>query len=248
MTLTSKPLAAIILVFLFGGIAFSALMGWWSTESSRQPARFTAGEYAGQADPNDIRGSYTFGDIAASFAVTPEVLAQAFGITGVEPASFAVKDLESLYADNTYEIGTASVRLFIAFYTGLPFDTTEQDIYLPQSATGILLAQGNLSPEQVSYLESHTVQVDMAVPGIGPEASPVQQESPVTSESAYTIKGKTTFGELVTWGVPQEVIEGILGAPIPNTAMTVKDYASANGLDFGTLKQALQFEVDKVIP
>jgi hypothetical protein len=35
---------------------------------------------------------------------------------------------------------------------------------------------------------------------------------------------------------------------MPDPAMTVKDYASAHGLSFETLKPALQAEVDKVKP
>jgi hypothetical protein len=35
---------------------------------------------------------------------------------------------------------------------------------------------------------------------------------------------------------------------MPDPAMTVKDFASANGLSFETLKPALQTEVDKVKP
>jgi hypothetical protein len=62
------------------------------------------------------------------------------------------------------------------------------------------------------------------------------------------VKGKTTFGELLAWGVPQEIIEGIIGAPMPDPAMILKDYASANGMSFETLKPALQAEVDKVKP
>ncbi|HET9909566.1 MAG TPA: hypothetical protein VFQ23_23160, partial [Anaerolineales bacterium] len=137
MTLTSKSLAVIVLAMVFGGIAFSSVMGWWATESTKQPVTFADGEFAGQADPADIRGSYTFSDIANSFDVTPEVLAQAFGITESDPAAFAVKELEAIYLDSGFEIGTASVRLFVAFYSGLPFDTTEQEIYMPQSATDI---------------------------------------------------------------------------------------------------------------
>jgi hypothetical protein len=62
------------------------------------------------------------------------------------------------------------------------------------------------------------------------------------------VKGKTTFGELLAWGVPQEIIEGIIGASMPDPAMILKDYASANGMSFETLKPALQAEVDKVKP
>ena len=115
MTLTSRPLALIVLVMLLGGIAISSAMGWWATESTKVPVTFSEGEFAGQADPADIRGSYTFGDIANSFAVTPEVLAQAFGVTEGDPAAFAVKKLEALYLDSGFVIGTASVRMFVAF-------------------------------------------------------------------------------------------------------------------------------------
>jgi hypothetical protein len=241
MTLASRPLAIIIFVFLLGGIAFSSVMGWWVTESTKVPVTFLEGEFAGQANPVDIRGSYTFGDIAKSFDVTPEILAQAFGITGTEPAAFAIKELETIYLDSGFEIGTASVRLFVAYYTGLPFDTTGQEIYMAQPATDILLAKGNLTAEQIAYLEKYTV--DIGIPTLNTEPAIVS----ATSEE-YIVKGKTTFGELITWGVPQAVIEALINSPMPDSATTVKDYASANGLAFETLKPALQAEVDKVKP
>ena len=246
MNLTSKPLAIIVMVLMFGGIFFSSAMGWWATESTKEPVTFTDGEFAGEANPADIRGSYTFSDIANSFDVTPEVLAQAFGITEGDPAVFAVKELEVIYADSGFEIGTASVRLFVAYYVGLPFDTTDLEIYMPQSATDILLAKGNLSPEQIAYLEQFTVSVDVMAPAVEPVAETTHV--PAESSTGYMVKGKTTFGELITWGVPQETIEGLIGMSMPDPAMSVKDFASANGLDFETLKPALQAEVDKVKP
>jgi hypothetical protein len=250
MTLTSRPLAVIVLVMLFGGIFFSSAMGWWATESTKEPVTFTEGEFAGQANPADIRGSYTFGDIANSFDVTPEVLAQAFGIPEGDPAVFAVKDLEAIYLNSGFEIGTASVRLFVAYYTGLPFDTTGQEITMPKSAADILLAKDNLSFEQIAYLEKYTVAVDAPLPMEEPvvESTPVPAESTSAASEDYIIKGKTIFGELVAWGVPKAAIEQIIGAPMPDPAMKVKDYATANGLDFETLKTALQAEVDKVKP
>ncbi|MCE9645167.1 MAG: hypothetical protein K8S20_04135 [Chloroflexi bacterium] len=250
MTLTSKPLALIVLVMLLGGIAFSSSMGWWTTESSKQPATFEEGEFAGQANPADIRGSYTFGDIAGSFAVTPEVLAQAFGVTGEDSSAFAIKELEAIYLESGYEIGTASVRLFVAYYTGLPFETADQDIYLPRSATDILLSLGDLTPEQIGYLEKYTIPTGITAatlePAVGLSPLPVDSSAPASTE--YSVKGKTTFGELLSWGVSLEIIEGIIGAPMPDPAMTVKDFASAGGLDFETLRPALQMEVDKVKP
>lgn len=250
MTLTSRFLAVIVLVMFLGGIALSSAMGWWSTESTKVPVTFSEGEFAGQADPADIRGSYTFGDIANSFEVTSEVLAQAFGITEGDPAAFAVKELEAIYLDSGFEIGTASVRLFVASYSGLPFDTTDQEIYMPQSATDILLARGTLTDEQITYLQIHTVNVRESAPAAEPalESSPIPAEAPSATSEEYTVKGKTTFGELITWGMPQEIIEQLIGAPMPDPAMTMKEYASAKGLDFEALKPALQVEIDKVKP
>lgn len=252
MNLTSKPLAIIILILMLGGISFSSVMGWWATESTKQPATFTEGEFAGMANPADIRGSYTFGDINNSFNIDPQILTQAFGIVTDNPAAFAVKDLEAIYLDSGFEIGTASIRLFVAYYNGLPFDTTGQEIYLPQSATDILLARGSLSPEQLAYLEAFTVKGgDVSAPAV---EAPVTESTPavVVTQSAaseeYIVKGKTIFGDLITWGVSQETIESIIGAPMPDPAMKVKDYAAANGLDFETIKTALQAEVDKVKP
>ncbi|MEO8356711.1 MAG: hypothetical protein ABI621_12410 [Chloroflexota bacterium] len=248
MTVTSKPMAVIVFIMLFGGISFSSLMGWWATESTKEPVIFTEGEFAGQANPVDIRGSYTFGDIANSFDVTSEILAQAFGISVEDPAAFAVKELEAIYLDSGFEIGTASIRMFVAHYSGLPFDTTGQEIYMPQPATDILLAKENLSPEQIAYLEAHTVTVGESAPAEVPAVNAVPGETSSTTSEEYTIKGKTIFGDLITWGVPQATMEQLIGAPMPDPAMKVKDYASANGLDFETLKTALQAEVDKVKP
>ncbi len=165
MTITSKSLTIIIFVTIFGGIALASAMGWWATESSKVPVAFAEGEFAGQANPADIRGSYTFGDISNSFDVAPAVLAQAFGVQTDDPAAFAVKDLEALYGNTDFEIGTTSVRLFVAYYTGLPFDTSGQEIYLPRSATEILVAKNNLTPEQLAYLEKYTVGCRDSEPG-----------------------------------------------------------------------------------
>jgi hypothetical protein len=234
---------------MFGGISFSDALGWWQTESSKVPATFTEGEFAGQAKPADIRGSYTFNDIANSFHVPPEILAQAFQVTTEYPSSFAVKDLESLYLASTVEIGTSSVRLFVAYYMNLPFDTTGQDIFLPRPAAELLLETERLTDPQLAYIQTHTVDVtptsSMDVEP-APEAGVESAPGPTGSSEEYVVKGKTIFGELAGWGVPQAVIEQIFGGPIPDPAMKVKDYATEKGLDFETLKTRLQVEVDKV--
>ena len=207
MTITSKSLTIVIFVTIFGGIAFASAMGWWATESSKVPAAFAEGEFAGQANPADIRGSYTFGDISNSFDVAPAVLVQAFGVQTDDPAAFAVKDLEGLYANTDFEIGTTSIRLFVAYYTGLPFDTTGQEIYLPKSATEILMAKNNLAPEQLAYLQKHSVELRTTSPVTAGTPAPSPSNESSASSTEYTVKGKTTFGELVQWGVPRKPLK-----------------------------------------
>ena len=257
MTLTSKPLAAIILILLFGGILFSSALGWWQTESSKEAAVFANGEFAGQPDPADIRGSYTFGDVERNFGVPAATLAQAFGVASdSEPAAFQLKNLESIYADQEFEIGTASVRLFVALYMGLPYDLAEES-YLPDSAVDILKSQATLTAEQTTYLDTHTVTLDIPnADQTTPEPASASQETSAPQTETHTesdatervIKGKTTFKELLDWGVPQEAIEEIIGGPMPNPLTVVKTHCDANGLYFGDIKVKFQAEIDKAAP
>lgn len=255
MNLTSKPLAAIIFVVFFGGIALTTATGWWQTTSSKEAAAYTEGEFAGQSNPADIRGSYTFGDVEKNFGIPPAILAQAFLIENNDPAAFAVKGLEEIYAASEFEIGTASVRLFVAFYNGLPINLTG-DTYLPENAA-VLLKERNLTPEQSAYLETHTVSNPAAasdvvepVPAQGaesaPEAEPTQSAAKSEASAERLLKGKTTFQEILDWGVSQVILEQVIGMPMPNPLTKVKDYCTEKGLDFETIKTALQTEVDKV--
>ncbi|HET7143548.1 MAG TPA: hypothetical protein VFI68_05990 [Anaerolineales bacterium] len=257
MNLTSKPLAAVILAILFGGIAFTTAMGWWQTESTKQPAVYTEGEFAGQSNPADIRGSYTFGDIENSFGISSSFLAQAFNIQTDDPTAFAIKSLEDIYAASEFEIGTASVRLFVAFYNGLPFDIGT-DMYLPENAAA-LLKERTLTPEQLTYLEAHTVanpadESDSLTPAptqiteTAPEAESTQSAAASEASTEKLIRGKTSFQEILDWGVSQEIIEQIIGGPMPSPLVKVKDHCTENGLDFETIKTSLQAEVDQAQP
>jgi hypothetical protein len=242
MTLRSKTLAGIVAAVLFGGIVISNSMGWWLTESSKEAATFTEGEFAGMPDPADIRGSYTFGDVEKNFGVPAGLLAEAFGVETDDPAAFQVKNLETQYEDSTVEIGTASVRLFVAFYTGLPYDLSAEESWLPEAAARSLLDL-SLEPERVDYINSHTLNA-VSEP-VTQAADPTELPATETETADTTVKGKTTFAELLSWGLPQESIESILGLPLPEDKLgTVKDFATANGLDFETLKTGLQELVD----
>lgn len=246
MTLTSKPLAILIVLIMFGGILFSNGMGWWSTVSSKVPAAYTEGEFAGQANPADIRGSYTLGDIEKNFDISAALLTQAFAVQTDDPAAYQVKNLETQYAESQVEIGTSSVRLFVAFYKGLPFDLST-DIYLPETAVN-LLQERPLTPEQSAYLAAHIARQTNDEPGpiVTQPAPTVPAETQPAETTERTIKGKTTFAELLSWGVLQPDIEKVLGVSLPTDAsMKIKDFCTANNLDFETIKPALQTLVDK---
>jgi len=265
MKLTSKPLSLVIFVFIFGGIIFTTAMNWWRTESTKQPNKISSGEAAGEYDPADIRGSYTFGDIESAFNIPSIVLAEAFGVAdGSDPALFSLKNLETLYgdlADQGTEVGTSSVRYFVALYAGLPIELAEET-YLPQPAVNILQAKGGLTAEDQAYIQTHTVQLpgvpqaaQPSVPAVSVTEAPAVSttEGPAVStedhaETDRTVKGKTTFADVLSWGVTQEVIEVVLGKPMPNQLTVIRDYCEAEGLEFSTIKTALQAEVDKAAP
>jgi hypothetical protein len=261
MKITSLPLALAVFVIFIGGIFFSDWVGWWQTTSTKVPVTFTTGEAAGEYNPADIRGSYTLGETSTLFAIPLEDLAVAFRVPANEAETFQLKLLESIYAGSDYEIGTASVRLFVAWYKGLPYDLSEET-YLPLEAAQILRQKAALDAEQLAYLDTHTVQADgsltstdtAAQPPATPTAAPAETQqagpkltpTPAPGETEHvapdrTITGKTTFQDLLDWGLTREVIEQTCGFPLPPTSNTlVKDAVNANGGSFPTVKTALQ--------
>lgn len=249
MKLTSAPLALIILFVLFGSIGLTSALNLWQTESNKVPAVYAEGEAAGQYNPADIRGSYTFGEVSELFDIPLADLQSAFRIPAdANPAAYPLKSLEDQFAGLPVEIGTGSVRLFTAFYKGLPYPIDPQDdTYLLPEAAVILQKQGKLRPEQAEYLGSHIVPADGATaPAAVTTPAPAADAAPAATEHTAperTVTGKTTFQDLLDWGVPQEKIEEILGSPLPDPAMIVKDYVNAQGLEFSSLKGALQAEI-----
>ena len=153
-----KPQIAIgitLAIFVLGIISTS-VTGLWTTTSTKTPDKLNEPAYSDSYDPADIRGSYTFFEISNLYSVPLEDLATAFGVDAAGATSFKSKDLESIYAESEYEIGTNSIKMFVAFYLGLPFDTAEET-YLPNAAAMILTEKGNMTQEQRDYLKSHTI-------------------------------------------------------------------------------------------
>lgn len=412
MKIKISTAAIIIIVFIFGGIAITSALGYWKTVNTKEPIRYSEGEFSGEYNPSDIRGSYSFGEISKLFNIPLEDLGKAFGIKDEgKVEAFKCKDLEAAYADykeEGKEVGTDSVRIFTALYKSLPI-TLNDATYLPKSAADILKSKVELTKEQLEYLENHTILLvdadnatstsseaedisgesttqgnpntgdgdsdisknenDSAASGtngnikttagpeisgtekiskgtgtgtettIGSKASAVTRagdgsgtgvgtgsgttgdgsgsgagtgsvttdsskysasttgivtgskasvvndnessaknsinpdtintpgaskptentavttetpkpsetsDSHNTSDSDKTIKGKTTFGELLDWGVKQEDIEKVIKDKMPRIGDKIKDYADAKKIEFSTIKEPLQELVNNI--
>jgi len=256
MKIKNWHMGLIVLIVIFGGIAMTMAFNLWNTEGggsgqgsggSRVPVTFKVGEFAGEYNPADIRGSYSFGNISELWEIPLIELGTAFGIGAIEnPADFRCGDLEAAYAnlEEDVEIGTGSVKVFVALYTGLPY-MLSGDEYLPQSAVEILKAKVPLTEDQVAFLDTHSI--DISGIQIVEQSTATEEGIPTEGheESAERIiKGNTTFKEVLDWGLPREEIKTVIGEELPATGMTIRDFAIQKGLDFGSIKAPLQAKVD----
>ncbi len=183
---------AAVLLIMLGGVIIASGLGLFDTESSKSAAAIKTGEFEGKADPNDIRGSFSFADISRQFGVEAAALAAAFGIEGKdeEISAFQLKGLEEKYAGLPQEIGTSSVRLFVGFMTGLP---VELGAYIPLQAADIIRRSASgLTEERLAYLESHTI--DLAVRPAGTMEGPSTGEAAGDPAVAQDEAGSKTVG------------------------------------------------------
>lgn len=238
MIINTKTLLLILVGIFFSAITLINVIGCWPTE--RDPQAATAEDYfASQLTPADINESFTFGDIDKHFNLFPPIMAKAFNLpTEINTTAFAIKDLQTIYNNQDVEIGIDSVRLFVALYSGLSYES-DREIYLPRSAVDILLSRRVLLPEQVKVLENYALVLDQ-------NPAPVTTTYNAGQSAERAIKGKTTFREVLDWGVPLATIEQFIGGPLSSSQLVVKDYCAEKGLDFEELKLALEEEASKV--
>jgi len=264
MRITPRWMAIFVVTVLFGGILVSMGLGEWTTKTNKVPLKFTEGKYAGENNPADIRGSYTFGDVSRLFDIPLEDLAVAFRILETDVAAVPLKSLEENFAYLEDELGTGSVKLFVALYKGYPYDLSGEDAFLLPEAVELIKQKTTLSQEQLDYLAIYTISeatapaaplIDESTqpsagvpkPPVGVSAvSPSESPDPKQDHEEFVIAGKTTFQDLLDWGVKQEDIEKTIAQPLPSLNLLIKDWAAAEGFSFSTLKAQLQALVDAV--
>lgn len=244
MKLKSTHISLLILIIIFGSISLSSIAGVWKTTSSKTPIKYSSGEFQGQYNPADIRGSYTFNDVSIFFDIPLEDLSIAFGINEIGP--YRLGDLESIYIfpdQEDIEIGTGSIKYFVALYKNLPYELTEIT-YLPKSAIDILKEKANITVEQIASIEEYSVDLnEIAITNIVPEVS---ENADVHEEKTdKIIKGNTTFKDLLDWSVKKEDIEKVIGNELPNPLTIIKDYSTEKKLSYSNIKISLQELVNK---
>src|SRR6056297_918379 len=251
MKIDSRWLGIMIFIVIFGSVAVSLIGGYWQTESTKAPAAFESGEFEGMPNPADIRGSYSFSDVSEVFEIPVEDLIEAFALPqGTDPEEFKNKDLELIYGEleqESTEIGNGSVKLFAALYTGLPYEIDEVT-YLPLEAVGILKEKADLTEEQLLYIESNGIDVSRYR---AEDNSSDEPQEPVAEEgedesAERLISGKTTFAELIEWGISVETIESILEREIPDESASVRDFCTQEEIEFSLVKEKLQEEADSL--
>lgn len=161
-----KPiwLALIILIIIFGGIGLAQVTNLWNTSFSGGGGGGGGGNgqngivAVGDYKPDEIRGSFSFAQVASGFDITPEVLLTAFGLpSDLDPANIRTKDLENLYAESGVDVGNGSMKIFVALYKGLPIELDFNN-YLPRTAVeAIQKTNPNLSTDQVAFLQSNVI-------------------------------------------------------------------------------------------
>lgn len=246
MKITAKTAAVILPLFLLIGIVATMSVGYWQTETTKEPVRFTSGEFEGMANPADIRGSYSFGDVEKAFGIPAEITARAFGMSDAEyPDGIEASLFEELFGFvGEWEIGTDSLRLFVSRYKGLPYDP-EETTGLPRSAFDVLMAEDKLNPEEGEELSRRLVSLEGIE--IDWEAVTASEEDHGETPPDTAILGKTTFGDLYSWGLTEGQVSEALGGAEPGPrAMPVRDYCEEIDLDFSALKEALQPLLDEL--
>jgi len=242
MKIQMNKLAIIILSVIFGGILLTIGVDLWTTTSTKTPSKIATGDNAGIYNPQDIRGSYTFAEVADTFEIDVKILFDAFNIPeDTDPTDIQNKDLEGMFENSGVEVGNESMQVFVALYKKLP--VTLEDSYLPNAAVKLLLELGKLDEAQKTYFETHKVDLSnlAADDNTKVEPSELSEKSgeAVKEEEEHLVKGSTTFQQVLNAGISEKQIKEVLNAPMPPTNQTIRTYCSDNGVSFSEIKDQL---------
>jgi hypothetical protein len=209
--------------FIYGILVLSVFLG---TIFSFQAAGFwsVSGKLTADGDAvqpstmdvNTIKGWMTLEQITATYDVPLVEILKQFDLPSDTPAATAIKDLESDL-----------------------FSVTELRAWLPNRI--------GTEPGDETYTSSGLVSTPTATPisTPSPEMPSATPFSTVHVTTDRTITGKTTFQDLLDWGVPRETIQVIIGDDLPSASIVIKNYVTQKGTDFLPIKTGLQEALDR---
>jgi hypothetical protein len=148
----------------------------------------------------------------------------------------------------TYNVPLADILTQFNLPVTTPITTAVKDLESDTFDTSALIAwlQSRTLPADVPTATLEPTVAALATTQISTEISEVV--TPAATEHLApdrTITGKTTFQELLDWGVTNEALQTIVGEPITDYNLVIKDYAVGKGLAFSDIKTIFQIEVDK---
>lgn len=207
----------LVVITFFGIIMGFQIAGVWSTSGKVSASGEAIQPDA--ADVNSIKGWMTLEQISTTYNVpVAEILTQFNLPTDTSPTT-AVKDLESDTFDTTNLREWLSSRI-----------SSQSDIPVPPAAP-----TPTISPLPTDVPPDITTPASLPTP-----------EAADHTSTPGTLTGKTTFQELLDWGLPADAIRQIIGGDIPAPSTIVKDYVTGQGMEFSTVKTMLQTELDKL--
>lgn len=240
MKISRIVIAISIIILIFSGIAISNSLGFWEVVGSKTPSKIESGEFEGQNNPWDIRGSYTFGDIEKAFNIDSTLIAKAFGIESSNADTVQVKTLESLYEEKNYpvEIGTNSIRFFVALYKGLPID--DEDAGITTQALKVLKDNDKIDNQLYSSMMVTAIDLDNDLYEYAPtedqDALPQDEEH----RSSTEVTGSTTLEQALAIGIDEDLLKEQIGDfSDEDKTSTIRDIAQSQGLSFGEIKTIL---------
>ncbi len=242
-----------IIIILVGGIWLTSQVGLFATTRSASSTPLQGGggrqiqpvatESIAEGvstelfDVANTRGSFTLVEVEQFYKVTPEVIIEAFSLSrDTNPSTFQLRDLKEIYAPveidgQMYEVETDTVKVFVSLYSGIPY-VSDETFYLPEKAVRLLISENRLTPEEESYWEAHTFNLE----------SLAQDELAIVQESgAVSFTGNTTIAALFSMGLNEETFKEITGFEVPeDTTITIRNFVFTHDLGFDDVSEELE--------
>lgn len=208
------------IVVFFGSVQVTKLLGYWKTGYSSATDLLT--NTTGVKDPANIKGSMPLDVVAKEFNVPVEAILKQFNFPPDTNTSLMIKEIAQANGKSAED-----VKAFIAEYLGLPTPSGESSSHKETETPASTPAPAATTPAPVPAA---------ATPAV---TSTVEHATPAAG--TVDIRGRTTIGELIGYGMTAEKFKQVTGKDLPeNKDLLLKDFASANGLDMEQLREQLQ--------